>query len=66
MGRHSWEELYRRARQLLDSLNLDIVCTRLFAIWGWPTAMNRDAKALSQDAGILVLDEPTAALTDTE
>ena len=62
-----WEELYRRARQLLDSLNLDIdVHTPIRNLGIGQQQLVEIAKALSQDARILVLDEPTAALTDTE
>src|SRR5688500_13981867 len=62
-----WEELYRRARQLLDSLNLEIdVHTPIRNLGIGQQQLIEIAKALSQEAGILVLDEPTAALTDTE
>ena len=62
-----WEELYRRARKLLDSLNLEIdVHTPIRNLGIGQQQLVEIAKALSQDARILVLDEPTAALTDTE
>ena len=62
-----WEELHRRARKLLDSLNLDIdTHTPVRNLGIGQQQLIEIAKALSQDARILVLDEPTAALTDTE
>ncbi len=61
------EELYRRAQQLLESLNLDIDAhTPIRNLGIGQQQLIEIAKALSQDARILVLDEPTAALTDTE
>ncbi len=62
-----WEELHRRSRQLLDSLNLNIdIHTPIRNLGIGQQQLIEIAKALSQDARILVLDEPTAALTDTE
>jgi D-xylose transport system ATP-binding protein len=62
-----WEELYRRAQRLLESLNLEIdVHTPIRNLGIGQQQLVEIAKALSQDARILVLDEPTAALTDTE
>ncbi len=61
------EELYRRAQQLLESLHLDIDAhTPIRNLGIGQQQLIEIAKALSQDARILVLDEPTAALTDTE
>ena len=62
-----WEELYRRARLLLDDLHLSIdphIPIRNLGIG--QQQLVEIAKALSQNAQILVLDEPTAALTDGE
>ncbi|MDQ1707948.1 MAG: D-xylose transport system ATP-binding protein [Pyrinomonadaceae bacterium] len=62
-----WEELYRRARELLLDLNLQIdphVAIRSLGIG--QQQLVEIAKALSHNASILVLDEPTAALTDSE
>jgi D-xylose transport system ATP-binding protein len=61
------EELYRRARQLLDDLRLAIdphIPIRNLGIG--QQQLIEIAKALSHEARILVLDEPTAALTDAE
>ncbi len=62
-----WGELYRRARQLLDDVHLPIdphVPIRSLGIG--QQQLVEIAKALSHNARILVLDEPTAALTDSE
>lgn len=67
LGVIRWEELYGRARELLNDLHLSIdpsVPIRSLGIG--QQQLVEIAKALSQDARILVLDEPTAALTDSE
>jgi ABC-type sugar transport system ATPase subunit len=67
LGVIRWEELYGRARELLNNLHLSIdpsVPIRSLGIG--QQQLVEIAKALSQDAQILVLDEPTAALTDSE
>lgn len=67
MGRIDWNTVYSRTQELLDTYNLNLD----------PTAFIRDlgvgeqqlveiVKALSKDTRILLLDEPTAALTETE
>jgi D-xylose transport system ATP-binding protein len=66
-GMIRWDELYRRARSLLDDLHLPIdphIPVRLLGIG--QQQLVEIAKALSHDAQVLVLDEPTAALTDSE
>ena len=66
-GTIRWDELYRRARSLLDDLHLSIdphTPVRLLGIG--QQQLVEIAKALSHDAQVLVLDEPTAALTDSE
>jgi D-xylose transport system ATP-binding protein len=67
LGVIRWEQLYRRARELLNDLHLSIdphIPVRSLGIG--QQQLVEIAKALSQNARILVLDEPTAALTDTE
>jgi D-xylose transport system ATP-binding protein len=62
-----WEELYRRARQLLSDLHLPIdPHTPIRNLGIGQQQLVEIAKALSQEAQILVLDEPTAALNDAE
>jgi len=63
----NWSELYSRAQKLLDELHLSIdprAPVRNLGIG--QQQLIEIAKALSQEARILVLDEPTAALTETE
>ena len=67
-GLLDWTQMRRRARQLLDSLDshdLDVD-----AKVGTLSVANRQrveiAKALSQDARVLIMDEPTAALADAD
>ncbi|MGH9970229.1 MAG: sugar ABC transporter ATP-binding protein [Pyrinomonadaceae bacterium] len=63
----NWEELYRRARQLLNDLHLPIdPRTPVRNLGIGQQQLCEIAKALSQNARILVLDEPTAALTGAE
>lgn len=62
-----WEELYRRARALLRDLHLSIdPHTPIHSLGIGQQQLVEIAKALSHNARILVLDEPTAALTDSE
>jgi D-xylose transport system ATP-binding protein len=62
-----WEDLYGRAFKLLDSLHLVIdPRTPVRNLGIGQQQLLEIAKALSQNARILVLDEPTAALTDAE
>jgi D-xylose transport system ATP-binding protein len=63
----NWEELYSRAQKLLDELHLPLdPRTPIRELGIGPQQLVEIAKALSQQARILVLDEPTAALTDAE
>jgi len=62
-----WEELYRRAHRLLEDLHLTIdPRTPVRNLGIGQQQLVEIAKALSHEARILVLDEPTAALTQTE
>ncbi len=62
-----WEELYSRAQKLLDELNLSLdPRTPVGHLGIGQQQLVEIAKALSQEARILVLDEPTAALADAE
>ena len=63
----NWEELYSRAHKLLDDLHLPLdPRTPIGELGIGQQQLVEIAKALSQQARILVLDEPTAALTDAE
>ena len=59
--------LYRDARRILDFIGLDIDArTKVHRLGVAQQQMVEIAKALSQNARILVMDEPTAALSDRE
>ncbi len=63
----NWTELYQKAGQLLRDLNLPISAKTPVGNLGIGSQQLVEiAKALSQKAKILVLDEPTAALTESE
>lgn len=63
----NWSELYHRTSKLLQDLNLDIDPRVPVGNLGiGQQQLVEIAKALSKEAKILVLDEPTAALTETE
>jgi D-xylose transport system ATP-binding protein len=63
----NWNELYAKAAKLLKDLNLPInPRTPVGNLGIGQQQLVEIAKALSQSANILVLDEPTAALTESE
>src|SRR5439155_8539416 len=63
----NWSELYHRASRLLKDLHLAIDPRAKVGTLGiGQQQLVEIAKALSQDAKILVLDEPTAALSESE
>jgi ABC-type sugar transport system ATPase subunit len=67
LGIINWEDLYGRAQKLLDDLHLSIdPLTPVRSLGIGQQQLVEIAKALSQNARIVVLDEPTAALTDAE
>src|SRR5712691_30405 len=67
LGVINWEELYSRAQKLLEDLHLAIdLRTPVRNLGIGQQQFVEIAKSLSQEARIVVLDEPTAALTDAE
>ena len=63
----NWSELYHKASKLLQDLHLPIdPRVKVGTLGIGQQQLVEIAKALSQDAKILVLDEPTAALTESE
>ncbi len=66
-GMIDWDGLYARAAALLNELKLEIhPQAQVGKLGTGRQQLVEIAKALSQNARILVLDEPTAALTDAE
>src|SRR5215472_4385329 len=66
-GMVDWNALYSKASRLLRELGLDLdPRTRTGKLGTGTQQLVEIAKALSHNARILVLDEPTAALTDAE
>jgi ABC-type sugar transport system ATPase subunit len=62
-----WRALRRRARQQLDRIHQRIPLGRLAGeLSPVQQTMVAFARALATDARVLILDEPTASLTDTE
>ena len=62
-----WEALYSNAQKVLDELHLNLRPDVPVGHLGiGQQHLVEIAKALSRDARILILDEPTAALTDAE
>jgi D-xylose transport system ATP-binding protein len=62
-----WQELYSRSHKLLDQVHLPLdPRVQIGQLGIGQQQLVEIAKALSHEARILVLDEPTAALTDAE
>lgn len=63
----NWNKLYADTQKILDKYSLDIDANEIVKNLGvGKMQMTEIAKALSEDAKILILDEPTSALTDAE
>lgn len=66
-GGINWDKLYADTQKLLARYSLDIQAHDFINRLGvGKMQMTEIAKALSEDAKILILDEPTSALTDAE
>jgi ABC-type sugar transport system ATPase subunit len=66
-GKIRWGRLEARARELFDQLGHQIDVTRdVSSLSPVGRTMTALARALSHDSRVLILDEPTAALTDAE
>lgn len=67
MGRVDWHQTNRRAAELLARVGLDEQpTTRITDIGVGKQQLVEIAKALSKEVKLLILDEPTAALNDTD
>jgi D-xylose transport system ATP-binding protein len=63
----NWNEMYANTQAILDKYKLDIEPQSFVRNLGMgKKQMTEIAKALSEDAKILILDEPTSALTEAE
>lgn len=66
-GKIDFEDMYKKAQQMLDHLEVDIDPKGMVADLGIAQQqMVEIAKALSVNADVIIMDEPTAALTDKE
>ena len=67
LGLINWQEMYDSTQKLLDELHLDLdPHTPISGLGVAQQQMVEIIKALSQDARLLIMDEPTSALTETE
>lgn len=67
LGRIDWKTLYKASADLMERLNLELdPKTLVKELSIGHKQMVEIAKALSFDARIIIMDEPTDALTDTE
>ena len=63
----NWDKLYSETDQLLDKYHLDVPSHEVVKHLGvGKMQMTEIAKALSEDAKVLILDEPTSALAEHE
>jgi D-xylose transport system ATP-binding protein len=66
-GSINWDRLYADTRQILTKYRLDIPPQAIVKQLGvGKMQMTEIAKALSENAKVLILDEPTSALTEAE
>ncbi len=63
----NWEKLYSDTRKVLEKYHLDVPPRNIVRHLGvGKMQMTEIAKALAEDAKILILDEPTSALSEVE
>jgi D-xylose transport system ATP-binding protein len=63
----NWEKLFSNTQKVLDKYHLDVPPRSIVRHLGvGKMQMTEIAKALAEDAKILILDEPTSALAETE
>src|SRR5579859_148189 len=66
-GAIDWNRLYSDTQAILDKYNLDVRPQDVVSSLGiGKMQMTEIAKALSEDAQVLILDEPTSALSEAE
>ena len=66
-GLYSWKLMHKRAKELMEPLNASLDVTKpMGTLSVAQQQLVEIAKALSRDARILIMDEPTASLTRTE
>lgn len=67
MGRVDWKAMERRVRQTMESLGMELDLRKTAAELSPPQRTELEIiRAMLQDCRLLILDEPTAALTDQE
>lgn len=66
-GLYNWKMMYQRAKELIEPLSKEIDVKKPMGVLSVAQQQLVEiAKALSKDARILIMDEPTASLTRTE
>lgn len=66
-GLYNWKMMYQRAKELIEPLSKEIDVKKSMGVLSVAQQQLVEiAKALSKDARILIMDEPTASLTRTE
>jgi len=63
----NWKHVYKKTEELLRSMNIDLSpTTPVFHLSMWQRQMIEIVKALSHEPKVLMLDEPTSALAQSE
>ena len=67
LGMYDWRQMHKRAKELIEPLSKEIDVTKpMGSLSVAAQQLVEIAKALSRDARILIMDEPTASLTKNE